>query len=546
MNLRKLRALTIVAPLAYLLAVELLAIFVLQPLVDATIPRLIVTFAILAAGAIPFSFWIFATIQRQQHDLVRDMAERSQAEERIRALNAELEERVQELRTANEAVLRRNRELAAVNSAIGSISSALDLSSVLQNITDAARNLVQSRYAALGVADESGRIRQFITSGITPEQRAAIGPLPQGHGLLGVLIKEGKPLRIPDIAQDPNSHGFPPNHPPMKSLLGVPILFQGKPVGDLYLTDKIGAEVFSEEDQELLMLLAGHAAVAIENARLYEEVRAARDRLQVWSEELEAKVAERTREIQRYSQELTTRVLQAQEEERKRIARELHDETAQSLSTLLINLDLLEPFVSQDGDVLRSGFERIRDLAKRTLDETRALSHALRPTILDDFGLIAALHWFVDEFKETFGQPVEVRIDSGGPDRLAPEVELALFRIAQEALTNSGKYAEASETRLELSFPDGLAQLVVEDNGKGFDPERLSGPSRRGGLGLYGMQERAALLGGTLALDSSPGKGTRVTAVVPLASRGPDAATSRGEDRGAAPDTEAQLEETTQ
>jgi signal transduction histidine kinase len=510
MDLRKLRALTVVAPIAFIVALEIVSLVVLQPLLgNNTVARLLVAFGILALATVPFSLWVFTVIERQQRDLARNA-------ELLGVLNAELEQRVGQLAAANDEILRRNRALAAVNSAICSISRALDLSSVLQNITDAARELVPSRYAALGVADESGRIVQFMTSGITLEQRAAIGSLPQGHGLLGVLIKEGQPLRIPDISRDPNSHGFPPNHPPMKSLLGVPILFQDKPVGDLYLTDKIDAEEFSAEDQELLMVLAGHAAVAIENARLYEEVRTARDRLQAWNEELEAKVAERTREIERYSKELTTRVLQAQEEERKRIARELHDETAQSLSTLLINLDLCEPYVPPDENVLRSGFERVRELTKRTLDNVRALSHDLRPTILDDFGLVAALHWFADEFKPTFGMPVEVEIEGELPGRLASEVELALFRIAQEALTNSGKYAEASHIRLSLSFPDGTARLVIEDNGKGFDPERLAGPSRRGGLGLYGMQERADLLGATFELDSAPGKGTRVTVVAPI------------------------------
>ena len=136
-------------------------------------------------------------------------------------------------------------------------------------------------------------------------------------------------------------------------------------------------------------------------------------------------------------------MLQAQEEERKRLARELHDDTAQSLSTLLINVDLLEPFLPVDSPQLHGGLDRIRDLTKRTLDNVRALSHDLRPTILDDFGLVAALRWYVDEYQDTFGMQVDVEIESP-PEPLAPDVELALFRIAQEALTNSGKYADAA------------------------------------------------------------------------------------------------------
>jgi two-component system sensor histidine kinase UhpB len=209
-------------------------------------------------------------------------------------------------------------------------------------------------------------------------------------------------------------------------------------------------------------------------------------------------------------------VLRAQEEERKRIARELHDDTGQQLSTLLINLDLLEPNVPPDDPLLKAGFERIRTIAQRTLDAVRALSHDLRPTILDDFGLIAAIRWFGDEYTKTFGVPVRIQIKDVPEDRLTAEAELALFRVTQEALTNSGKYAQATETGVTLEGHDGHVQLTVTDNGRGFDPEALSGPSRQGGLGLYGMRERIELLGGRFAIDAAPGQGTRVTAEIPL------------------------------
>ncbi|HEX8919267.1 MAG TPA: GAF domain-containing protein [Chloroflexota bacterium] len=611
MDVKRLRLVTIVGPIAFLLVVEAFSIFVLFPLLGSNaLLRLLIIFALLMVVVIPFSFWVFGTLERQQQSLresaitlqnvkdhaifmldpqgrimtwshgaeelkgytaqevlgqyisifyspedvergmpqlnladavrgraefegwrvrkdgsqfwanvvstavrddsgtllgfthvVRDMSDRREAEKRIRKLNDALEQRV--------------RQLDAANRAITAVSSALDLSHVLQSIADAARDLVNSRYAALGVVDEKGHIVQFITSGMTEKQRRAIGPLPQGHGLLGALIRDSKPLRVSDIAQDPRRHGFPPNHPAMKSLLGAPILFKDRAIGDLYVADKIGAGEFSQEDQDLLVLLANHAAVAIENARLHEEVRSARDRLQVWNERLEARVAERAAEIERYSKELTTRVLQAQEEERKRLARELHDDTAQSLSTLLINLDVIEPGIPRDNVSLQAGFERIRSLTKRTLDAVRALSHDLRPTILDDFGLVAALRWFGAEYTNTFDVPVDVKVEGLSDVRLAPEVELALFRIAQEALTNVGKYAGASYARVLLSYGNGAIRLEVEDDGKGFDPRTVSRPTRHGGLGLYGMRERAALLNATLDIDSAPGKGTRVTVVIP-------------------------------
>ncbi|MGI8825052.1 MAG: GAF domain-containing protein [Chloroflexota bacterium] len=489
MDVQRLRAITIVAPLGYLLGVEILTFVLIERAVGSDLVlRLVIIFGLLAVGAVPFSFWVFSTIERQQRDLVESLA----------------------------ATSRRNRELDAVNRASASISRALDLPQVLQNIVEAARDVVSARYAALGVTDESGRITQLITSGITAEQRFALGPLPEGHGLLGVLIRDGKPLRIPDISRDCRAHGFPPNHPRMKNLLGVPILLNDSVGGDLYLADKIGAEEFSQEDENLLVLLSQHAGLAIQNARLYRDALSVRDRLEILTFHLEAKVAERTQQIQSYSQQLTTRVLEAQEKERKRIARELHDETAQSLATLLINLDMCESLLPVDNPALLAMFARLRALATRTLEETRELSHDLRPTILDDVGLIAAVQWFAEEYTRTFG--VEVGVDAEDPPtgRLSPEVEIALFRIAQEALTNSGKHAEASHVDVTLTFREEYARLVVEDNGKGFDLEQVAGATRKGCLGMYGMRERAALLAGTVAIDTAPGKGTRVTVVVSL------------------------------
>jgi signal transduction histidine kinase len=322
-------------------------------------------------------------------------------------------------------------------------------------------------------------------------------------------------LRVRNIAEDPRGHGFPPNHPPMKGLLGVPILSKGRAVGDLYLTDKIGADEFSEDDQNLLTVLAGHAAVAIENGRLYEDVRAARDQLRAWNRDLEATVAQRTREIEQMSREMTARVLQAQEEERGRVARELHDETAQSLAMLLIDLDLLKSHLPEDGPAAL-GLTRLEQGLKRTLDEVRALSHDLRPAILEDFGLVAAIESYADDWTQTFGVPVWVNVRPGPPDRLFADVEIALFRIAQEAMMNAGKYARAHEVHVSLSFADDTIQLVVQDDGVGFDLEDVGSPTRQGGLGLYGMRERAALLGGSVTIDTAPGQGTRITLLAPV------------------------------
>src|SRR5687768_13545109 len=172
---------------------------------------------------------------------------------------------------------RLSETLVPLSDALAGLAAERSLNRVLQRIADLAREVVGARYAALGLADSAGRIYDFITSGLTPQERAAIGPLPRGHGLLGVLIREGRPVRIPTIGHDPRSSGFPPNHPPMTSLLGVPISLGGRILGDLYLTDKLrGDELdpigFDEDDEGLALLLARHAAVAIENAHLNDEL----------------------------------------------------------------------------------------------------------------------------------------------------------------------------------------------------------------------------------------------------------------------------------
>jgi PAS domain S-box-containing protein len=432
-----------------------------------------------------------------------------------KAAAAEAARRVQELAAANREIALRHRELEAINRSMAAISRSLDLAEVLQNIADAARDLLQARYAALGVADSRGHITQFMTSGITPEERAAIGPLPQGHGLLGTLIRDAIPLRVRNIAEDPRRHGFPSNHPPMRSLLGVPIVSKGRVLGDLYLADKIGADEFSGDDQNLLALLAAHAAVAIENSQLYEDVRDVRDQLRAWNQDLEAMVAERTQEVERISREMTARVLQAQEEERGRIARELHDETAQSLVRLLVDLDLLKSQSPEDS-VIAPGLSTLADGLKRTLDEVRALSHDLRPAILEDFGLAAAIEAYAQDCAATFGVSIRVQVEEHETERLPRDVEVGVFRIAQEAMMNAGKYAQAREVAVSLTYSVDRVRLAIEDDGAGFNPEDLRVPSWRGGLGLFGMRERAALLGGSLTIDTEPGKGTRVTLLAPV------------------------------
>jgi two-component system, NarL family, sensor histidine kinase DevS len=448
--------------------------------------------------------------------LQRDQSGRAQAFLEVNHDITQQKEAEGRIRDLNRTLKRRADELSAVNRSITEISRGHSLRQVLQNIADAARSLIGSEYAALGVTGPGGRIVDFITSGLTQQQREKLGSLPRGHGLLGVLIRQGIPLRIPSISSHPDSYGFPPNHPPMESLLGVPIVFNDRIVGDLYLTNKIGEPEFTDEDEHQLLQLATHAGVAIENATLFEQAVRAGNELTELNKDLEARVAERTKEVEHYSRELTTRVLLAQEDERKRIARELHDETSQSLVTLLISLDMLEGRMGQGSDDARSTLERVRSIAKHTLDETRALSHNLRPSILDDVGLLPALDVLAEDHMRIFGTEVILRAQQTLGDRLPPDMEVALFRIVQEALMNAGKYSQADQIVISLALDEGNVLLDIVDDGAGFDAAQLKRPTREGGMGLFGMRERAEILGGRLVIESHQASGTQIHASMPL------------------------------
>ena len=545
-----------------------------------------------------------------------------------------------------EAVSPHEGRLRALLDAGLAITSELSLEALLQRVVEKAVELTGARYGALGVIDRGGSgLERFVTTGIDPETYAAIGDLPRGRGILGALIRDAKPLRLHDLSGDPRSVGFPPNHPPMHSFLGVPIMLRGVAYGNFYLTEKAGGEDFTEVDEELVTLLASQAAVAIENARLYEAST-------TWSRQLESLdevanalvsetdldrlldlIARRLRELldarivtvvlpagsgqlrfaagageggeelvgktirrdssksgrvlergrservdsvlddpdvspevtrllaartglwvpliargepigvlaahdklrpdarfsdtdlrlaetfasraavavdlsERIARDAFRRVVDAQEVERRRLARELHDETGQALTSILLGLKSLEETVQTDES--REAAARLRELVVATLQDVRRLAVELRPSVLDDFGLVAALENLTSSFAEQTG----ISVDFGtalGEERVPGEVETALYRIVQESLTNVVKHARAQRVSISLTRMEGSVKAVVEDDGQGFDPAGADG-----GYGLVGMRERLALLGGRLRIESSPGAGTTIAAEVPL------------------------------
>jgi len=359
------------------------------------------------------------------------------------------------------------------------ITSELSLDAVLQALVRIAADLTSARYSALGVIDRSGTsLTRFVTHGVDAETRAAIGDLPRGRGILGVLIHDARPLRLDDLSSDPRSVGFPPNHPPMHSFLGVPVMTRGVAFGNLYLAEKQPAGSFTEEDEENVTLLAAQAAVAIENAGSVQ-----RDALR--------------------------RAVQAQEVERRRLARELHDETGQALTSILLGLGAVER--AETTDEAHAAAAELRTLVVETLQDVRRLAVELRPSALDDFGLEPALRRLGQSVREAGGLDVQVETMLGG-ERLAPDVETAVYRSVQEALTNVIKHANAARASIVVTRkPDGVL-VMIEDDGRGFDPAA----SRDGGLGLLGMRERVELLDGTLQVEAEPGQGTTLIVTLPM------------------------------
>jgi len=371
-----------------------------------------------------------------------------------------------------------HRRRALVEAGIA-ITSELSLDAILQTLLRIAAELTGARYSALGVIDRGGTgLDRFVTHGIDGAGRERIGDLPRGLGILGVLIKDARPLRLDDLTSDPRSVGFPPNHPPMHSFLGVPVMTRGVAFGNLYLAEKQPAGSFTEEDQEIVTLLAAQAAVAIENAGSVQ-----RDALR--------------------------RAVHAQEVERRRLARELHDETGQALTSILLGLAAVER--AESAEAARAAVADLRTLVVETLQDVRRLAVELRPSALDDFGLEPALRRLGQSVREAAELDVQVEARLGN-ERLPPDVETALYRIVQEALTNVVKHAGADHVSILVTRKPSSVLVVIEDDGRGFDPEQ----TRAAGLGLLGMNERVELLDGTFQVEAEPGAGTTLVVELPL------------------------------
>jgi signal transduction histidine kinase len=360
------------------------------------------------------------------------------------------------------------------------LASELSLDAVLLRIVELAVDLTGARYGALGVLTPDGRsIEEFITVGITAEERASLGDPPTGHGLLGALIREARPLRIPDIGADPRSVGFPPKHPPMKSLLGAPVTGRGKVFGNIYLTDKQDADAFDDEDERVLVVLATQAAVAVENARLYDETERSgreRQRLQVL-------------------------------EERERIGKELHDGVIQSLFAVGMHLQGLATATGDD-NISRNLESAVEDI-DHAIRDLRNYIFGLRPGILADRQLDQALKEMATDFATRSGVVTVVEVDGEAASRLTSRAA-DVVQIVREALSNVGRHGAAATCRISVERNAAGVVIEVDDDGQGFDVELT-----RSGMGLQNLQERVGSLGGVFQIESTPGEGTTVRATFP-------------------------------
>ena len=361
--------------------------------------------------------------------------------------------------------------LKAVSDAVLAVAAGLSVDEVLQRLVDSARELGGARFAALGLPDGEGGFRRFLTSGMSDELIASLGPLPRQHGVLGAMLETSDAVRTRDIHEHPRFRGWwPRGHPDMRSFLGVPIVAPEGVIGAFYLTDRSDGRDFGGEEQELIELLAAHAAIAIGNARLYEQ-----------------------------SRELSIVT------ERNRLALDLHDAVSQKLFALVLGTETAATLLEQDPARARDQVAKLRTLAQDAHEELRSLVFQLRPPDLDRDGLCGALRKHVELVQRLEQREIGLELADGLPRR--PERDGELLRIAQEALQNALRHSGAEHIAVRLHGGGSLV-LEVTDDGRGFDPSDSALRARR--LGLTSMEERARRVGGRLEIASAPGAGTTV------------------------------------
>jgi signal transduction histidine kinase len=368
------------------------------------------------------------------------------------------------------------QELRRLLHAVAAVGSDLDLEVILRRIVEAAAELVGAAYGALGVLNhERSNLSDFVTVGLDPDTEAAIGARPKGHGILGLLIVDPRPLRLPDLGAHPDSFGFPPNHPPMTAFLGVPIFVGGLAYGNLYLTDKEGGGPFTDIDEELAVALAGAAGTAIEKARLHARIR-----------ELDL-IADRDR-----------------------IARDLHDTVIQRLFATGLAL--------QGAARLAGPLPEVAERIQQAVDELDLVVRQVRSSIFELHAAETSVHGvrrqllaLGDELSAALGYAPAFQFEGPVDAAVGEEAGGHLLAAVGESLANIARHAESPVARVHVRVADGLLTATIEDEGVGL------GPRRPGGHGIENLERRAHDLGGRATVETRAAGGTRVTWSVPVA-----------------------------
>jgi signal transduction histidine kinase len=442
MTLKHLKLIATVTPVLALVAIETARRFIVGPL---PLWQRLALDVVAVAGIVVFSAVIFRFVGRMQERLEH-----------------------------------RNLELLALHSAGLDVASELALDVVLNKVVEQARNLVGAKYGALSVIDRDGNIKEFITSGVTPEERAAIGPPPVGHGVLGVVLREGQHLRLRNVSHHPRSAGFPPNHPVMRSLLAVPITCKSPFLGNIYLSEKTDRSLFTVDEEETLERFAVQAAIAIDNAHLHAQA---------------AEIA-------------TAR-------ERLRIAHEMHDGLAQVLGYVNTKVQAAKQYLRRGKtEDASTQLDELAVSARQAYTDVREAIVGLRTLPGSDRTLADVLKEFLQHWEEQSGVATELTID---PElRLQTSIELQVVRIIQESLTNVRKHARATIARVDIQKRDDQLIVNVTDDGAGFNPE-ITTRGEFPKFGLTTMRERASSIQASLEVESAPGAGTTVRFSMPLA-----------------------------
>lgn len=371
------------------------------------------------------------------------------------------------------------RQTAGLVEAGLALASELDIDALLQRIADLAGELVGARYAAVGVVGDDGLLVRFVYSGIDEEAAKEIGDPPHGRGLLGVLIEGGRPMRMRKISEHPDSYGFPPNHPPMNSFLGVPIVIRNRVFGRLYLTEKEGGEEFSKDDERIAMTLAAQAGVAIENASLLEEVKARGDELAVL-------------------------------EERDRISKELHDGVIQAIYSVGLSLQGTMGLVDRDTEATKRRLNEAIGTLDDVVRDVRSYIFALQPKSVEERGLRNAIEELAKDLEVNALVEVKLEIDDFALDAISESSKGDVIQIIREIFSNIARHALANEVTLTCSLEEEQVAIVIKGDGVGFDPETVAR-----GHGLTNIEERVERLGGSIEVTPCSPKGMLQVISVP-------------------------------